>query len=150
MISGYLREIEKPKPFYNAGSSARIRGTWFASAKERGKVDVEQKPPDQRYSVAVRRIQRNDMFITRLDLSSLALGPGGAVRLFEVLAKNTHLKQLNLENNNLSVEDARALARTLIVNRSCCEINLAGNNMSEGLKDLHDAMQENTSVKLTF
>ena len=36
------------------------------------------------------------------------------------------------------------------VNRSCCEINLAGNNMSEGLKDLHDAMQENTSVKLTF
>ena len=36
-------------------------------------------------------------------------------QMFQVLAKNTHLKQLNLENNNLSVEDARALARTLIV-----------------------------------
>jgi hypothetical protein len=48
------------------------------------------------------------------------------------------------------VDDARALARTLIVNRCVQEINLAGNNMGEGIKDINKAMQDNTNVKLTF
>merc|ERR1719305_1077961 len=136
--------------FYAAGSSARIRGAWFSSAKERGKVDVHQKPPDQRLAVAIRRVARDDMFIEHLDLSNLALGPGGAVRLFEVLSRNTYVKVLNLQNNDLGTDDARAMSRTLLVNRTVEEIHLAGNNMGEGLKDLHQAMSQNQTVKLTF
>jgi hypothetical protein len=86
--------------------------------------------------------------IESLQLGDNEIGVEGARAMADVLKENTSLQMLDLHGNNIGVEGARAMADALKENTSLHTLNLYSNNIGvEGARAMADALKENTSLR---
>jgi len=86
--------------------------------------------------------------LKKLSLQNNNIAPEGVKLLADVLKRNNTLQILYLTGNNIGAEGAKDLADMLAVNKSLQEIGLSNNNIRfEGTKLLVDALKENDTFR---
>ena len=93
------------------------------------------------------RVAQNDPSLTSLNLVNNGIGAEGAKALATALETNTSLTSLNLLNNRIGDEGANALAAALKTNTSLTSLNLGDNRIGDdGANALATALKTNTSL----
>lgn len=89
-----------------------------------------------------------------LDLNRKGLNDEDGLSLAGMLEKNVHLQKLECEGNNLGVKAAEAIGQALCKNSSIRSLNLESNNLTasgndqKGIIELANALKENRSLRV--
>ena len=121
--------------------------------QRRSRGDFSTAAPSTEMQKTILKIVHNDPEITELkcqgDRFFLMLKKGEILNLGKGLAKNSHVKVLQLNNVDLDKDFAFALAASLGENACLETIDLENNNIaSEGVQALCDALRFNKTLKV--
>ncbi|KAL0239838.1 hypothetical protein GEMRC1_009946 [Eukaryota sp. GEM-RC1] len=98
-------------------------------------------------SMAMIELLKVNSTVTSIDLVQNSLGDDGARALAEALKVNTTVTSVNLMDNSIGDEGARALAEALKVNTTVTSVNLTCNSIeAEGARALADMLKVNTTI----
>lgn len=104
--------------------------------------------PSAEISTGLKRLCRNDLFLTTLDLRRRRLTDEDVIPVFAALQINTVLTTLYLDHNQLSDGTAESLAKTLLRNQTLTSIGLSRNTITDrGALVLYEALKKNNSLQ---
>jgi Ran GTPase-activating protein (RanGAP) involved in mRNA processing and transport len=93
----------------------------------------------------VKRLKANDPNLTELDLYNNSIGNDGAKAIAEALKVNTVLTRLDLDTNSIGNDGTKAIAEALKVNTVLTTLSLQSNSIgNDGAKAIAEALKRNT------